>query len=92
MARKSKVKPMEYAGRTKRINVLSANIATSKIMPVPSDKLIIGYENARGTGSVFGSLVITGTYAPIATPEAVNRITRGATRVISARYPSIRKM
>ena len=91
MLRKNRANPRVYAGKTKRIKVLSANIATSKIIPDPSDKLIIGYENARGTGSVLGSLVMTGTYAPIATPEAVNRITSGAARVISARYPSIRK-
>lgn len=61
MARKNKVNPREYAGRAKRTIVLSANIATSKIMAVPSDKLMIGYEKARGIGSVFGSLVRTGT-------------------------------
>ena len=61
MARKNRVNPRVNAGKTKRTKVLSANIATSMIIAVPSDKLIIGYENARGMGSVFGSLVITGT-------------------------------
>ena len=60
-----------------------------KIIAVPNERLMIGYENASGTGNVFGSLVITGTYAPTATPVAVNRIVRGAASVIKAKYPSI---
>ncbi len=48
-----------------------------------------GKEKARGTGSVFGSFVRTGTYAPIALPVAANSIINGAASVITARFPSM---
>ena len=72
-----------------RTNILSANIATRKTSIAPSPKLIIGKENAKGTGRVCGSFVITGTYAPTALPVAAKIIDNGAASVINDRYPSM---
>ena len=55
------VNPSEKIGKTKRTQLLAAKIETRKTIAKPSDKLIIGYENARGTGNVLGSFVMTGT-------------------------------
>lgn len=85
MPKKKTVRLIVYNGSIVRIFSLLAKTVTIAIISAPSDRLMMGYENARGTGRVFGSLVKTGTYAPTAIPIAVNNIVRGAARVMSAR-------
>ena len=70
-----------------RIVIVSCRRTVIHIRMKPSKRLIVGKEKARGTGRTSGSFENTGTYDPIAIPDAAKIMTSGAASVVRTRYP-----